>query len=133
MKFYQIISFISYHFLHREVHKVSPYKYNKYLGESRQGVRGKIHGNTGSIKPSIEHTGNLLFWYKKKIMICLMYNPWWYFLAYLSWKLKRAFLITFCPLSVLKHFQRDRFQPNLAQNTLRYNQKSCKFCWSILT
>lgn len=69
MKFYQIISFISYHFLHREVHKVSPYKYNKYLGESRQGVRGKIHGNTGSIKPSIEHTGNLLFWYKKKIMI----------------------------------------------------------------
>lgn len=75
MKFYQIISFISYHFLHREVHKVSPYKYNKYLGESRQGVRGKIHGNTGSIKPSIEHTGNLLFWYEKKIMICLMYNP----------------------------------------------------------
>lgn len=43
----------------REVHKVSPYKYNKYLGESRQGVRGKIHGNTGSIKPSIEHTESI--------------------------------------------------------------------------
>ncbi|XP_062571171.1 uncharacterized protein LOC134233204 isoform X2 [Saccostrea cucullata] len=40
----------------REVHKVSIYKYNKYLTESRNGVREKIHANTASVRPSIQNS-----------------------------------------------------------------------------